>query len=415
MSFTAVLCSAAAPLKWVILWRWLSFRTLPRYLLLSLYFLLPFCLLLVVHVLTALYHSLALSLRLLTGIFLRSNFYLKVPLCACLLLLSHPTQAVPCNSAEILTQQLKQQPEFGVLNHLPETAVNKQEQSASFASQQAQIPVPKHDNKAHQERIDRAFAALGAERITKDSYKNKPWFEDQAPLFKVETGLVAPELELFAQYFLQPSNYGQAYIGRITLREYAQAWRLYLKDLADNQRCYVFEQDDFFSVFGEDCLKMNRFNRIEARADQAGMLDSILLVQSLGTEIPLAMMQRYLAQRYQPLNPKGTPLEEVVLLSSDLCTVMQLNTHHAYQCTTDWYSNDNSYLIFKSSRYHSRDYVILLFASVEYFNEVYKPMVKRRLALIRKDMRDKGIDDTSVGAMRGRSLLEINDPWGKDD
>lgn len=415
MSFTALLCSAAASLQWGSPWRWLLLRTLSRYFLLSLYFLLPFCLLLALHVLTALYHCLSLSLRLLTCIFLRGNLYLRGPLCACLLLISQPTQSEPRNSAEMLTQQLQQQPEFGVLNHLPETAVSKKEQSAALAQQQAHKEATQRDKDARQESIDRAFAALGAERITKDSHKNKPWLEDNEPLFTVETGLFDPELELFAQYFLTPSNYGQAYIGRITLREYAQAWRLYLKDLSDNQRCYVYEQDDFFSVFGADCLKMNRFNRIEARADDTGMLDSIFLVQSLGTEIPLGMMQRYLAQRYQPLNPEGTPIEEVALLSADLCAVMQLMTRQAYQCTTDWYRNDNSYLIFKSSRYHSRDYVILLFASVNYFNEVYGPMVKRRLALIRQDMREMGIDDTSVGAMRGRSLLEINEHFGKND
>lgn len=212
--------------------------------------------------------------------------------------------------------------------------------------------------------------------------------------FAIKSWITDPAFSGFAGYFLQPADYGQSYIGKITLEEYAEAWRHYIADMPVNRKCYVFSSKRRFTVYGKDCLEVHNLERIEARANKDGMLSSVVLVQHLGDQIPDAVMLDFLSQRYKQLQPQHSPMQHLSSLAGDLCTLSRLLSQDRYKCTLHWFTAASDvFMIYKQSRYNGSNIATIMFGDEQYFNNVQLPLVKKRLATIRQRLGQIGVAD----------------------
>lgn len=212
--------------------------------------------------------------------------------------------------------------------------------------------------------------------------------------FAIKSWITDPAFSGFAGYFLQPADYGQSYIGKITLEEYAEAWRHYIADMPVNRKCYVFSSKHRFTVYGKDCLEVHNLERIEARANKYGMLSSVVLVQHLGDQIPDVVMLDFLSQRYKPLQPQHSPMQHLSSLAEDLCTLSRLLSQDRYKCTLNWFTAASDvFMIYKQSRYNGSNIATIMFGDEQYFNNVQLPLVKKRLATIRQRLGQIGVAD----------------------
>ena len=212
--------------------------------------------------------------------------------------------------------------------------------------------------------------------------------------FAIKSWITDPAFSGFAGYFLQPADYGQSYIGKITLEEYAEAWRHYIADMPVNRKCYVFSSKHRFTVYGKDCLEVHNLERIEARANKDGMLSSVVLVQHLGDQIPDVVMLDFLSQRYKPLQPQHSPMQHLSSLAEDLCTLSRLLSQDRYKCTLNWFTAASDvFMIYKQSRYNGSNIATIMFGDEQYFNNVQLPLVKKRLATIRQRLGQIGVAD----------------------
>lgn len=217
------------------------------------------------------------------------------------------------------------------------------------------------------------------------------------PKFAVKSWITDPAFAGFAGYFLQPADYGQSYIGKLTLEEYAAAWRHYISMLPDHQKCYVFSGQSRFTVYGKDCLKVHSLERIEASANDSGKLSSVVLVQQLGEQIPKEVMLSFLKQRYRYIETKGSGIEQVADLADDLCVLSETLSNSRYQCTLNWFApSQNTFMLYKHSRFNNLNTAVIMFGDKEYFDEVQIPLVKRRLAALRKQLAEAGIADPTA-------------------
>lgn len=214
------------------------------------------------------------------------------------------------------------------------------------------------------------------------------------PKFAIKSWITDPAFSGFAGYFLQPADYGQSYIGKITLEEYAEAWRHYIADMPVNRKCYVFSSKHRFTVYGKDCLEVHNLERIEARANKDGMLSSVVLVQHLGDQIPDVVMLDFLSQRYKQLQPQHSPMQHLSSLAGDLCTLSRLLSQDRYKCTLHWFTAASDvFMIYKQSRYNGSNIATIMFGDEQYFNNVQLPLVKKRLATIRQRLGQIGVED----------------------
>lgn len=214
------------------------------------------------------------------------------------------------------------------------------------------------------------------------------------PKFAIKSWITDPAFSGFAGYFLQPADYGQSYIGKITLEEYAEAWRHYIADMPVNRKCYVFSSKHRFTVYGKDCLEVHNLERIEARANKEGMLNSVVLVQHLGDQIPTVVMLDFLSQRYKQIQPQHSPMQHLALLAGDLCTLSSLLSQDRYKCTLNWFSTASDvFMLYKQSRYNGSNIATIMFGDEQYFNNVQLPLVKKRLATIRQRLGQIGVED----------------------
>lgn len=214
------------------------------------------------------------------------------------------------------------------------------------------------------------------------------------PKFAIKSWIMDPAFSGFAGYFLQPADYGQSYIGKITLEEYAEAWRHYIADMPVNRKCYVFSSKHRFTVYGKDCLEVHNLERIEARANKDGMLSSVVLVQHLGDQIPDVVMLDFLSQRYKQLQPQHSPMQHLSSLAEDLCTLSRLLSQDRYKCTLNWFTAASDvFMIYKQSRYNGSNIATIMFGDEQFFNNVQLPLVKKRLATIRQRLGQLGVAD----------------------
>lgn len=214
------------------------------------------------------------------------------------------------------------------------------------------------------------------------------------PKFAIKSWITDPAFSGFAGYFLQPADYGQSYIGKITLEEYAEAWRHYIADMPVNRKCYVFSSKRRFTVYGKDCLEVHNLERIEARANKEGRLNSVVLVQHLGDQIPTVVMLDFLSQRYKQIQPQHSPMQNLSSLAGDLCTLSSLLSQDRYKCTLNWFSTASDvFMLYKQSRYNGSNIATIMFGDEQYFNNVQLPLVKKRLATIRQRLGQIGVED----------------------
>lgn len=212
--------------------------------------------------------------------------------------------------------------------------------------------------------------------------------------FAIKSWITDPAFSGFAGYFLQPADYGQSYIGKITLEEYAEAWRHYIADMPVNRKCYVFSSKRRFTVYGKDCLEVHNLERIEARANKEGRLNSVVLVQHLGDQIPTVVMLDFLSQRYKQIQPQHSPMQHLASLAGDLCTLSSLLSQDRYKCTLNWFSTASDvFMLYKQSRYNGSNIATIMFGDEQYFNNVQLPLVKKRLATIRQRLGQIGVED----------------------
>lgn len=212
--------------------------------------------------------------------------------------------------------------------------------------------------------------------------------------FAIKSWITDPAFSGFAGYFLQPADYGQSYIGKITLEEYAEAWRHYIADMPVNRKCYVFSSKHRFTVYGKDCLEVHNLERIEARANKDGMLSSVVLVQHLGDQIPDVVMLDFLSQRYKQLQPQHSPMQHLSSLAGDLCTLSRLLSQDRYKCTLNWFTAASDvFMVYKQSRYNGSNIATIMFGDEQFFNNVQLPLVKKRLAIIRQRLGQIGVAD----------------------
>lgn len=214
------------------------------------------------------------------------------------------------------------------------------------------------------------------------------------PKFAIKSWITDPAFSGFAGYFLQPADYGQSYIGKITLEEYAEAWRHYIADMPVNRKCYVFSSKRRFTVYGKDCLEVHNLERIEVRANKEGRLNSVVLVQHLGDQIPTVVMLDFLSQRYKQIQPQHSPMQNLSSLAGDLCTLSSLLSQDRYKCTLNWFSTASDvFMLYKQSRYNGSNIATIMFGDEQYFNNVQLPLVKKRLATIRQRLGQIGVED----------------------
>ncbi|HIX57542.1 MAG TPA: hypothetical protein H9850_08750 [Candidatus Anaerobiospirillum pullistercoris] len=214
------------------------------------------------------------------------------------------------------------------------------------------------------------------------------------PKFAIKSWITDPAFSGFAGYFLQPADYGQSYIGKITLEEYAEAWRHYIADMPVNRKCYVFSSKRRFTVYGKDCLEVHNLERIEARANKEGMLSSVVLVQHLGDQIPTVVMLDFLSQRYKQIQPQHSPVQNLSSLAGDLCTLSSLLSQDRYKCSLNWFTAASDvFMLYKQSRYNGSNIATIMFGDEQYFNNVQLPLVKKRLATIRQRLGQIGVED----------------------
>lgn len=212
--------------------------------------------------------------------------------------------------------------------------------------------------------------------------------------FAIKSWIMDPAFSGFAGYFLQPADYGQSYIGKITLEEYAEAWRHYIADMPVNRKCHVFSSKHRFTVYGKDCLEVHNLERIEARANKEGRLNSVVLVQHLGDQIPTVVMLDFLSQRYKQIQPQHSPMQHLASLAGDLCTLSSLLSQDRYKCTLNWFSTASDvFMLYKQSRYNGSNIATIMFGDEQYFNNVQLPLVKKRLATIRQRLGQIGVED----------------------
>lgn len=214
------------------------------------------------------------------------------------------------------------------------------------------------------------------------------------PKFAIKSWIMDPAFSGFAGYFLQPADYGQSYIGKITLEEYAEAWRHYIADMPVNRKCHIFSSKHRFTVYGKDCLEVHNLERIEARANKEGMLSSVVLVQHLGDQIPDVVMLDFLSQRYKQLQPQHSPIQRLSLLAGDLCTLSSVLSQDSYKCSLNWFTAASDvFMVYKQSRYNGSNIATIMFGDEQYFNNVQLPLVKKRLATIRQRLGQLGVAD----------------------
>lgn len=215
-----------------------------------------------------------------------------------------------------------------------------------------------------------------------------------------------PDFAEFQKYNIQPKNYGQNYVGRITLAEYEKIWRDYLAKYGTIHKCTLYASDSLFTVYGNDCVHVDGFERLEAKADQNGMLASMMLIQKLNEKVNSGVFLSFLGKRYQFFEPGTGTVALVNDLNKDLCLVMSELSHHKYSCELHWFQLNDILMLVKFSSYNSKLKVMITFGTRYFFNDIEMPMIKRRLAVVRQELERNGLNDPSQTAKGKPSIPE---------
>lgn len=211
------------------------------------------------------------------------------------------------------------------------------------------------------------------------------------------------ELEGYNKYIahtLIPFSFGQQYIGQITAAQYGQAWKRYIDSLnaqrpnKANKKCYLSAAGSNLSVFGYNCMPFKGFERLEASADKHGTLMAVTIYHKISkSSADGKMFLEFLDSRYTRINPSDYGLQEIASLKQDLVKLMKILSHDQYVNEFVWHLYDgNKFLITKFVKVKDERHISVLFASKNYLLNEERLTTLRRLALVRKELTDQGID-----------------------
>ena len=97
--------------------------------------------------------------------------------------------------------------------------------------------------------------------------------------------------------------------------------------------------------------------------------------------------------RYTRINPSDYGLQEIASLKQDLVKLMKILSHEQYVNEFVWHLYDgNKFLITKFVKVKDERHISVLFASKNYLLNEERLTTLRRLALVRKELTDQGID-----------------------
>lgn len=215
------------------------------------------------------------------------------------------------------------------------------------------------------------------------------------------------ELEGYNEYIahtLVPFSFGQQYIGRITAKQYGQAWKEYIDSLNSSRpnqadkKCYLSAAGSNLSVFGYNCMPFKGFERMEASADQHGTLSSVTIYHKLNkSTADIDTFLNFLDSRYQRIDPAQYGLQELANLKQDLVRLMKILSHDQYVNQFYWHLFDgNKFLSVNFVTVRGNKLISVIFASKSYLQNEERLATLRRLALVRQELNAQGIDSDSL-------------------
>lgn len=211
---------------------------------------------------------------------------------------------------------------------------------------------------------------------------------------RVDPG-VDPAYASMRKHRVVPLDLGYAFIGKVTLHEYQQAWERFfnaraahLKLMGENitKPCNLLITESGLTVYGSTCLPVIGFERVDAKFDEVGLLSSILLVLDFEDETILDQLRQLIKRRYPQIEPPRTPLAQVASYISELNRLMVELSRNQYHAQTSWHKVGDNYAYIKFSGYSGNKKVMMLFGSEHYFTHDEMSLVKRRLAIVRQEL-----------------------------
>lgn len=211
---------------------------------------------------------------------------------------------------------------------------------------------------------------------------------------RIDPGL-DPAYAAMRKHRVVPLDLGYAYIGKVTLPEYQEAWELFFKARAAHLKlmgetitnpCNLLVTETGLTIHGPSCLPVAGFERVDAKFDEAGILSSILLVLDLEDDTILEQLRQLVQLRYPKIDPPSTPLAQVASYIGELNRLMVELSRHQYNSDVSWHQVGDNYAYIKFSAYSGHDKVMMLFGSEHYFTHDEMSLVKRRLAIVRQEL-----------------------------
>ena len=211
---------------------------------------------------------------------------------------------------------------------------------------------------------------------------------------RIDPGL-DPAYAAMRKHRVVPLNLGYAYIGKVTLPEYQEAWERFFKARAAHLKlmgetitkpCNLLVTETGLTIHGPSCLPVAGFERVDAKFDEAGILSSILLVLDLEDDTTLEQLRQLVQLRYPKIDPPSTPLAQVASYIGELNRLMVKLSRHQYNSYVSWHQVGDNYAYIKFSAYSGHDKVMMLFGSEHYFTHDEMSLVKRRLAIVRQEL-----------------------------
>lgn len=211
---------------------------------------------------------------------------------------------------------------------------------------------------------------------------------------RIDPGL-DPAYAAMRKYRVVPLDLGYAYIGKVTLPEYQEAWERFFKARAAHLKlmgetitkpCNLLVTETGLTIHGSSCLPVAGFERVDAKFDEAGILSSILLVLDLEDDTILEQLRQLVLLRYPKIDPPSTPLAQVASYIGELNRLMVELSRHQYNSDVSWHQVGDNYAYIKFSAYSGHDKVMMLFGSEHYFTHDEMSLVKRRLAIVRQEL-----------------------------
>lgn len=216
----------------------------------------------------------------------------------------------------------------------------------------------------------------------------------QSVAIHIDPGL-DPAYAAMRKHRVVPLDLGYAYIGKVTLPEYQEAWERFFKARAAHLKlmgetitkpCNLLVTETGLTIHGPSCLPVAGFERVDAKFDEAGILSSILLVLDLEDDTILEQLRQLVQLRYPKIDPPSTPLAQVASYIGELNRLMVELSRHQYNSYVSWHQVGDNYAYIKFSAYSGHDKVMMLFGSEHYFTHDEMSLVKRRLAIVRQEL-----------------------------